>query len=82
MNQVLHALFPFLLVLWILGTLPPLDALFSWTTEQVLIFGLGGSPMATDLRFVLEGLHWKASHTVPPKSDNQTTVESGERRAV
>lgn len=52
LNQVLHAIFPFLLFFWTFGTLPPLDALFSWLTEQILVFILGGSPMATDLRFV------------------------------
>lgn len=51
-NQVLHAIFPFLLFLWTFATLPPLDALFSWLSEQILVFVLGGSPMATDLRLL------------------------------
>ena len=53
-DKVLHILFPFLPLLWILGILPPLDALFPWLAEQALVFGLGGSPLATDLRLVIE----------------------------
>ncbi|XP_006891838.1 PREDICTED: pecanex-like protein 4-like [Elephantulus edwardii] len=52
MNQILHILFIFLPFLWALGTLPPPDALFLWTMEQVLEFGLGGSPMSTHLRLL------------------------------
>lgn len=53
-DKVLHILFPFLPLLWILGILPPLDALFPWLAEQALVLGLGGSPLATDLRLVIE----------------------------
>ncbi|XP_049753785.1 pecanex-like protein 4 isoform X1 [Elephas maximus indicus] len=52
MNQILHILFIFLPFLWALGTLPPPDALFLWAMEQVLEFGLGGSPMSTHLRLL------------------------------
>ncbi|XP_068948154.1 pecanex-like protein 4 isoform X3 [Petaurus breviceps papuanus] len=48
-NQILHILFVFLPILWALGTLPPPDALFLWGMEQVLEFGLGGSPMSSHL---------------------------------
>lgn len=48
--QVLHVVFVVLPVLWALGTLPPPDALLLWAMEQVLVLGLGGSPMATNLR--------------------------------
>ncbi|XP_075387946.1 pecanex-like protein 4 isoform X2 [Tenrec ecaudatus] len=51
-NQILHILFIFLPFLWALGTLPPPDALFLWAMEQVLEFGLGGSPMSTHLRLL------------------------------
>ncbi|CAO2586562.1 Pecanex-like protein 4 [Lemmus lemmus] len=53
MNQVLHILFVLLPFLWALGTLPPPDALFFWVVEQVLEFGLGGSPMSTHLRLLV-----------------------------
>lgn len=49
-SQVLHVLFLFLPVLWALGVLPPLDALLLWGMEQVLVFGLGGSPMSSNFR--------------------------------
>ncbi|XP_006864653.1 PREDICTED: pecanex-like protein 4-like [Chrysochloris asiatica] len=52
MNQILHILFIFLPFLWALGTLPPPDALLLWALEQVLEFGLGGSPMSTHLRLL------------------------------
>ncbi|XP_030805747.1 pecanex-like protein 4 isoform X3 [Camarhynchus parvulus] len=45
-NQILHVLFLFLPFLWAMGILPPLDALFLWGMEQLLEFGLGGSPMS------------------------------------
>uniref|UniRef100_A0AAY4A9V4 Pecanex-like protein n=1 Tax=Denticeps clupeoides TaxID=299321 RepID=A0AAY4A9V4_9TELE len=51
--QVLHVLFVTLPVLWALGTLPPPDALLLWALEEILVLGLGGSPMATNLRLVL-----------------------------
>ncbi|XP_037688527.1 pecanex-like protein 4 isoform X2 [Choloepus didactylus] len=53
MNQILHILFIFLPFLWALGTLPPPDAFFLWAMEQVLEFGLGGSPMSTHLRLLV-----------------------------
>uniref|UniRef100_A0A7N8XMQ2 Pecanex-like protein n=1 Tax=Mastacembelus armatus TaxID=205130 RepID=A0A7N8XMQ2_9TELE len=52
-SQVLHVLFLFLPLLWALGILPPLDALFLWGMEQALVFGLGGSPMSSNLRLLL-----------------------------
>ncbi|XP_076978588.1 pecanex-like protein 4 isoform X2 [Tamandua tetradactyla] len=52
-NQILHILFIFLPFLWALGTLPPPDAFFLWGIEQVLAFGLGGSPMSTHLRLLV-----------------------------
>ncbi|TKS86582.1 Pecanex-like protein 4 [Collichthys lucidus] len=48
-SQVLHVLFLFLPLLWALGILPPLDALLLWGMEQALVFGLGGSPMSSNL---------------------------------
>uniref|UniRef100_A0A671WEA3 Pecanex-like protein n=1 Tax=Sparus aurata TaxID=8175 RepID=A0A671WEA3_SPAAU len=52
-SQVLHVLFLFLPLLWALGILPPLDALLLWGMEQALVFGLGGSPMSSNLRLLL-----------------------------
>ncbi|KAI3367719.1 hypothetical protein L3Q82_026557 [Scortum barcoo] len=52
-SQVLHVLFLFLPLLWALGILPPLDALLLWSMEQALVFGLGGSPMSSNLRLLL-----------------------------
>ncbi|XP_074092037.1 pecanex-like protein 4 [Macrotis lagotis] len=52
-NQILHILFVFLPFMWALGTLPPPDALFLWGMEQVLEFGLGGSPMSSHLRLIV-----------------------------
>ncbi|KAM3853961.1 pecanex-like protein 4 isoform 1-T3 [Vipera latastei] len=51
-NQVLHIIFLSLPVLWTLGILPPLDALFLWGMEQVLELGLGGSPMSSNVRLL------------------------------
>ncbi|XP_069495004.1 pecanex-like protein 4 [Ambystoma mexicanum] len=51
-NQVLHVLFLFLPFLWAMGILPPLDALLLWGMEQTLEFGLGGSPMSSNLRLI------------------------------
>ncbi|XP_053126954.1 pecanex-like protein 4 isoform X2 [Hemicordylus capensis] len=51
-NQVLHIVFLCLPLLWTLGILPPLDALFLWGMEQVLELGLGGSPMSSNLRLL------------------------------
>ncbi|XP_044520809.1 pecanex-like protein 4 [Gracilinanus agilis] len=52
-NQIFHILFVFLPILWAMGTLPPPDALFLWAMEQVLEFGLGGSPMSSHLRLLV-----------------------------
>ncbi|XP_013869308.1 pecanex-like protein 4 [Austrofundulus limnaeus] len=52
-SQILHVLFLFLPLLWALGVLPPLDALLLWGMEQVLVFGLGGSPMSSNIRLLL-----------------------------
>uniref|UniRef100_A0A1A8HNC6 Pecanex-like protein n=1 Tax=Nothobranchius korthausae TaxID=1143690 RepID=A0A1A8HNC6_9TELE len=51
--QTLHVLFLFLPLLWALGVLPPLDALLFWGMEQVLVFGMGGSPMSSNIRLLL-----------------------------
>lgn len=53
-SQVLHVLFLFLPLLWALGILPPLDALLLWGMEQALVFGLGGSPMSSNLRYAVK----------------------------
>ena len=50
LNFALHVLFCILPLLWIVGVLPPLDALFAWAAEQGLVLVLGGSPMASDFR--------------------------------
>uniref|UniRef100_H2TMT4 Pecanex-like protein n=1 Tax=Takifugu rubripes TaxID=31033 RepID=H2TMT4_TAKRU len=52
-SQVLHVLFLFLPLLWAFGLLPPLDALLLWGMEQALVFGLGGSPMSSNIRLLL-----------------------------
>ncbi|OXB70929.1 UNVERIFIED_CONTAM: hypothetical protein H355_013779 [Colinus virginianus] len=52
-NQILHVVFLGLPFLWAMGVLPPLDALFLWGMEQLLEFGLGGSPMSTNLFYFL-----------------------------
>ncbi|XP_010877133.3 pecanex-like protein 4 isoform X2 [Esox lucius] len=51
-SQVLHVVFLVLPLLWALGMLSPLDALFLWGMEQALVFGLGGSPMSSNLRLL------------------------------
>ncbi|NWV92580.1 PCX4 protein, partial [Machaerirhynchus nigripectus] len=52
-NQILHILFLFLPFLWAMGILPPLDALFLWGMEQLLEFGLGGSPMSSNAKLLV-----------------------------
>ncbi|NWV77679.1 PCX4 protein, partial [Dasyornis broadbenti] len=52
-NQILHILFLFLPLLWAVGILPPLDALFLWGMEQLLEFGLGGSPMSSNTKLLV-----------------------------
>ncbi|NWV36113.1 PCX4 protein, partial [Grantiella picta] len=52
-NQILHILFLFLPLLWAMGMLPPLDALFLWGMEQLLEFGLGGSPMSSNTKLLV-----------------------------
>ncbi|XP_014726876.1 PREDICTED: pecanex-like protein 4 [Sturnus vulgaris] len=52
-NQILHILFLFLPFLWAMGILPPLDALFLWGMEQLLEFGLGGSPMSSNKKLLV-----------------------------
>ncbi|CAH1791455.1 unnamed protein product [Owenia fusiformis] len=51
-NQVLHIVFVFLPLLWMLGILPPLDACFFWIFEQSLVLLFGGTPMASDIRLM------------------------------
>ncbi|KAK6481442.1 pecanex-like protein 4 [Huso huso] len=52
-NQALHIIFLFLPLLWALGILSPVDAVFLWGMEQTLVFGLGGSAMSTNIRLVV-----------------------------
>ncbi|KAM6069254.1 pecanex-like protein 4 isoform 2-T3 [Theristicus caerulescens] len=52
-NQILHIIFLFLPFLWAMGILPPLDALFLWGMEQLLEFGLGGSPMSSNTKLLV-----------------------------
>ncbi|XP_069715079.1 pecanex-like protein 4 isoform X1 [Phaenicophaeus curvirostris] len=52
-NQILHVIFLFLPFLWAMGILPPLDALFLWGMEQLLEFGLGGSPMSSNTKLLV-----------------------------
>ncbi|NWX82752.1 PCX4 protein, partial [Nothoprocta pentlandii] len=52
-NQILHIMFLFLPLLWALGILPPLDALFLWGMEQLLEFGLGGSPLSSNTKLLV-----------------------------
>lgn len=49
-NQILYVIMVLLPVLWLVGLLPPLDALFSWLGEQVLVLAFGGTYMASDFR--------------------------------
>ena len=51
--QLLYACLCLMPVGWMIGVLPPLDVLFPWLMEQTLTRLLGGSPMATDIRWVL-----------------------------
>ena len=48
--QLLYAATCALPVGWLLGVLPPLDALVLWLMEQVLVIFMGGSPLPTDAR--------------------------------
>ncbi|RDD42993.1 Pecanex-like protein 4 [Trichoplax sp. H2] len=41
-------------LLWSLGILSPLDALLPWLGEQLLIIMYGGSPMANDIRLLIQ----------------------------
>lgn len=52
-SQVLHVVFLVRPLLLALGMLSPLDALLLWGMEQALVFGLGCSPMSSNLRFIL-----------------------------
>ncbi|NWH80972.1 PCX4 protein, partial [Piaya cayana] len=52
-NQILHIIFLFLPFLWAMGILPPLDALFLWGMEQLLEFGLGGSPVSSNTKLLV-----------------------------
>lgn len=48
-DQILHAVFVTFPLLWVLGVLPPLDALLFWGLEQALIVFFGGTPTSSDL---------------------------------
>ncbi len=50
-QQVLTALLP---LAWILGTLPPLDALALFILEQCHVFAFGGSPVASTPRLAIQ----------------------------
>ncbi|NXX95095.1 PCX4 protein, partial [Centropus bengalensis] len=52
-NKILHVIFLFLPFLWAMGILPPLDALVLWGMEQLLEFGLGGSPMSSNTKLLV-----------------------------
>jgi hypothetical protein len=43
MHRHLYVLFACMPVLWFTGVLPPFDVLVSYTAENMLVFGLGGS---------------------------------------
>lgn len=49
--QLLYAVLCLLALGWLLGVLAPLDALLPWLMEQILVHLIGGSPLATDLRY-------------------------------
>ena len=55
--QLLYASLCLLPLGWFIGFLPPLDALVPWLLEQGLTRLIGGSPMATDLRYRLCRIH-------------------------
>lgn len=55
-NNILHIVFCILPLLWILGVIPPFDALSLWATEQFLVFCLGGSYMSNDWRLLFMGI--------------------------
>lgn len=48
--QLLYTALCLLPLGWLIGFLPPLDALIPWIMEWGLTRIIGGSPMATDLR--------------------------------
>lgn len=50
--HLLHVSLCLLPLGWSIGILPPLDALVPWIMEQGLTRLMGGSPMATDLRYI------------------------------
>ena len=53
-------------ILWLLGVLPPFEPFILWLTEQLQIFGLGGTPSCTLGRsitqFLLSLLHFGILH--------------------
>ncbi|XP_028396003.1 pecanex-like protein 4 [Dendronephthya gigantea] len=49
-SKVLYIVMAILPLLWTVGLLPPIDALFPWLGEQILVFALGGTYMASDSR--------------------------------
>lgn len=55
--QLLYAVLCLLPLGWLLGVLAPLDALLPWLMEQTLVHLIGGSPLATDLRY-----NWSNNH--------------------
>ena len=50
-SKALYIVMVLLPLFWTVGLLPPLDALFTWFGEQLLVIGLGGTYMASDLRY-------------------------------
>lgn len=47
-DQILHGVFCALPLLWLMGWLPPIDAMILWGLEQAHVYLFGGSPKATD----------------------------------
>ncbi|KAG4093025.1 hypothetical protein H8356DRAFT_1700634 [Neocallimastix lanati (nom. inval.)] len=52
-NIIFHILLITLPLFFLFGLLPQLRTLISWTLEQLVVHGLGGSPAASDFRAVL-----------------------------
>ncbi|XP_071894263.1 pecanex-like protein 4 isoform X2 [Anas platyrhynchos] len=82
-NQILHIVFLFLPFLWAMGILPPLDALFLWGMEQLLEFGLGGSPMSSNTKEI-QGVYLFGTFRNPfyPKDIRTVTVFMEKQRRL
>ncbi|KAK7068275.1 hypothetical protein SK128_016758, partial [Halocaridina rubra] len=51
-----HLVFVTSPLLWILGILPPIDALILWSLEQWIVIALGGSPLASSGRLIIQAV--------------------------